>query len=319
MPTFSECGLDVELVLEAVVIGGNIDAIGKNGKKKRLRVPRLQESLIRLAEGNQVIDHDILADKFKRQWSSVKKRNRGKFILEQKRDFFRNFAKLVCRINDSLCAGYRDTPSRTTMLSQTGGRFFGLAYNYQAFRIEVIVFDDLESYLEHIQISNNGNSASESNTKSKLLSQPDPLSRIDECDEESAGGREGEGVTLCERNGEGRDDQNPKESIPSGLLSSSEEVAERPAQPEVCSATEELADEDDFTTLTEFEEDEVTGEWTFVLDDHKVGVERHAGYIKIDGRPFRADFVVDLTQPEEISGLVLQGIRDFIRVVENQV
>lgn len=126
---------DVEGVLQAVVLGGNVLAAMEGAKKTRRRVPRKQEKLVRAVAEDGEADFERLSETFEREWKTVQKRNRGAYILVPKREFFRNIADLCGRVNAALLAGYREPAIRQNLVGLTSGSYVGLAFDHQRFLV----------------------------------------------------------------------------------------------------------------------------------------------------------------------------------------
>ena len=127
--------VDVDVVLRAVVIGGNVLAAAEGAKKTRRRVPRKQEKLIRAVADEGSADFDRLSETFEREWKAVLKRHRRSYILVPKSEFFRNIADLCGRVNAALLAGYREPEHRQDLVALVGGSFVGLAFDHQRYLV----------------------------------------------------------------------------------------------------------------------------------------------------------------------------------------
>ena len=108
MKPFAEAGIELADVLRALVAGGNVLAALQGARKRRRRVPHKQETLVRLIADIGTAGLDDLRKTFPKEWARIAKRRERQAALLAKRDFFRNIADLVGRINAALIAGRRD-------------------------------------------------------------------------------------------------------------------------------------------------------------------------------------------------------------------
>lgn len=140
--------IDVDGVLQAVVIGGNVLATAVGAAKTRRRVPRKQEKLVRAVADEGQADFERLSETFESEWKAVLKRNRRAYILVPKSEFFRNIADLCGRVNAALLAGYREQRLRHEIVNLVGGSYVGLVFDHQRFLVWWESQSELSS-LEH--------------------------------------------------------------------------------------------------------------------------------------------------------------------------
>lgn len=132
---FSDADLDLSQVLQAVVLGGKALGAREGAKKQRQRVPEKQERLIRLVAQHGDVPFELLCDAFIQEWTRIAKRAKGQAKLIAKREFFRNIADLVARINAALIAGYQDSERANQLLECTGGAYLRFSCDYQTFTV----------------------------------------------------------------------------------------------------------------------------------------------------------------------------------------
>jgi hypothetical protein len=108
----------VESFLDAIVLGGNVEARAANRRKSRRRAPPKQERVVRTLWATGTATLDDLKAEFNEEWDKICSRRSGDGA---KREFFRNMADLARRINDALKAGYGDVEARSEMIDLTGG------------------------------------------------------------------------------------------------------------------------------------------------------------------------------------------------------
>lgn len=132
MESFARSGRDVSRVLRAVVLGGNALAARQGARKRRHSVPGKQERLVRLLAEHGEVGFEALCEAFPREWAQVAKRRAGQAKLLAKREFFRNMADLVARVNEALLAGYEDAGNEVREL--TGG-LLGFTFDYPTFTV----------------------------------------------------------------------------------------------------------------------------------------------------------------------------------------
>lgn len=65
-------------------------------------------------------------------------------------------------------------------------------------------------------------------------------------------------------------------------------------------------------------EDPVTGTWTLTLDGHRVEIERTHGFVKVDGMLYRAPFVQDLHDVQDLAGEPLTQLTQLLPTTQTQ-
>ena len=122
MEPFEDVGLDIDRVLEAIVLGGNVLQSRVGARKRSRQAPAKQAKLVRLVAAHGLVMFDQLIVAFPREWRAIDQRWIGQARVAKKRELFRNVVDMIERVNEALRAGYQERQVGARMLSMTGGR-----------------------------------------------------------------------------------------------------------------------------------------------------------------------------------------------------
>ena len=285
MGFFDDNGIDLEEVFQAIVTGGNVLLREDGGKRTRRTVTGIQATLIRLLGETGKVELPVLIEAYPKQWKRITARNKGKYELYSRREFFRNRADVAARINGQLRAGYLDPELGKTVLALTGGRYLKIVFDWANFIMACVLEKDLEGYLQELQYTDRRRHVVLTGRKRRR-----PAGEA-----ETHGAPHSPESHIWEK----------QENSPPGEVDSTVPGAEPPPTPEGKLEAEAV-------TLMDFREESLNGAWQFRLDGHQVEIRRDIGYVTVDGVPVKLPRVRSLERPEEIEGELLRLLRAVI-------
>jgi len=292
--------LDVEEILAVVVVGGNVLAERQGARKRRRRVPRKQEQLIRLVSENGRVGIQSLMEGFSREWKTILKKRKGEYVLVPKQEFFRNMADLAGRVNAALLAAYSRPDLSERCFSSPSPVYLGLEFDQQRFEVWWTVAADLDDLAESLaqvdgsqHVRYTSRPEPEAGDLSAKAPEPDPQTEAPDIQDTPA-----EDDTIIDAEFVDVDEEDPSlPALPSG----------QPSEPESNPVNEIVV-----------RENPVTGVWTFEVEGHGVEVEPRRSYVRIDGELFSVPAMPSLKVVEDLDGAALEMIREVIRLRASQ-
>jgi len=119
--SFETAGVSLEGYLRALIEACNAERRSQGSARQRRRVPKKQETLIRRIAEVGTIEIHLLMETFPKEWEKILSKHKGDYILIPKREFFRNMADMVARINSPLVTAYRNPMTCKSTIETIGG------------------------------------------------------------------------------------------------------------------------------------------------------------------------------------------------------